>query len=236
MHILDLLQTKGEWIMAFFARLPRLAGPLLPVVNEAVSLSTPWGRKLALLNELADILDRTMVADGIIDPHPKFTGSDTSGYRLLEHAYAEIIQKLPAEIKTIVPVWDQIYLEQFFLPGDYNYTQQILLDAYHKGMRFEHVPVTFRKRETGESFISLSYPFKVLSQMVLVLTGVKPMKIFAPLGLFFLAVALGVFLWEIAGWMVGDAVKPVRSVNQPVGTPSFSLKAFIMNSRIRSSS
>ena len=40
-------------------------------------------------------------------------GSASSGYRLLEHAYAEIIQKLPAEIKTIVPVWDQIYLEQF---------------------------------------------------------------------------------------------------------------------------
>ncbi len=102
-----------KWIMAFFERLPRLAEPLLPVVNEAVSLSTPWERKLALLNEMADILDGTMVADGIIEPHPKFTGSASSGYRLLEHAYAEIIQKLPEEIKTIVPVWDQIYLEQF---------------------------------------------------------------------------------------------------------------------------
>ena len=54
-----------------------------------------------------------MVADGIIKPHPKFTGSPTSGYRLLEHAYAEIIQGLPDEIKTIIPVWDQIYLEEF---------------------------------------------------------------------------------------------------------------------------
>jgi len=32
---------------------------------------------------------------------------------LLEHAYAELIQAVPEEIKTVVPVWDQIYLEQF---------------------------------------------------------------------------------------------------------------------------
>ena len=118
----------------------------------------------------------------------------------------------------------QVYLDQFYLPGDYNYTQQILLDAYHKGMRFEHVPVTFRKRETGQSFISLSYPFKVLSQMVLVLTGVKPMKIFAPLGLFFVAVAAGVFFWEFGGWLFGNAVKPVRSVNFVLGTGLFGLQ------------
>jgi glycosyltransferase involved in cell wall biosynthesis len=118
----------------------------------------------------------------------------------------------------------RVYLEQFFLPGDYNYTQQILLDAYHKGMRFEHVPVTFRKRETGRSFVSLSYPLKALSQMVLVLTGVKPMKVFAPLGLFFLAVACAVFFWELAIWFVGDAVKPVRSVNLVLGTGLFGLQ------------
>jgi hypothetical protein len=31
----------------------------------------------------------------------------------MEHAYAEIIQGLPQEIQTIVPVWDQVYLERF---------------------------------------------------------------------------------------------------------------------------
>lgn len=46
-------------------------------------------------------------------PHPKYRASPTSGYRLLEHAYAELIQKLPEEIKTVVPVWDQINLEEF---------------------------------------------------------------------------------------------------------------------------
>jgi hypothetical protein len=102
-----------KWLMAYFEQLPRLATPLLPLVNEAVKLTTSWERKLELLHQLSDILDQTMIADGIIQPHGKYAVSPTSGYRLMEHAYAEIIQGLPAEIKTIVPVWDQIYLESF---------------------------------------------------------------------------------------------------------------------------
>jgi len=102
-----------KWLMAYFEKLPRLAKPMLPLVSEAVKLSTSWERKLELLHQITDILDETMVADGIIKPHPKFAVSPTSGYRLMEHAYAEIIQGLPQEIKTIVPIWDQIYLEEF---------------------------------------------------------------------------------------------------------------------------
>ena len=102
-----------KWLMAYLERLPRLAKPLLPLVQEAVKLSTPWERKLELLHQLADVLDQTMVADGIIKPHPRFQESPTSGYRLMEHAYAEIIQGLPDEIKTVVPVWDQVYMEEF---------------------------------------------------------------------------------------------------------------------------
>lgn len=102
-----------KWIMAYFAELPRLARPLTPLVDEAVRLNTSWARKLELLDRMADILDETMVEDGLIAPHPRFKPSSTSGYRLLEHAYAELIQKLPGEIKTVVPVWDQVYLEEF---------------------------------------------------------------------------------------------------------------------------
>ncbi len=102
-----------KWLMAYFERLPRLADPLLPLVIEAVSLTSSWERKLELLHQISDVLDETMVADGIIKPHPKFTSSPTSGYRLMEHAYAEIIKGLPAEIQTVVPVWDQVYFERF---------------------------------------------------------------------------------------------------------------------------
>jgi hypothetical protein len=102
-----------KWIMEEFKRLPRLYEPLHPLVDAAVELSTPWERKLELLDSMADVLDAAMVSDGLIRPHPKFAGTPTSGYRLLEHAYAELIQTAPPEIKTIVPQWDQVYLEQF---------------------------------------------------------------------------------------------------------------------------
>lgn len=102
-----------KWTMAHFVHLPRLAAPLRPLVDEAVSLATPWPRKLALLNQMADVLDQTMVADGIVPPHPRYRPSPTSGYRLLEHDYAEILKRLPAELRTIVPVWDQVYMEEF---------------------------------------------------------------------------------------------------------------------------
>ena len=39
--------------------------------------------------------------------------SPTSGYRLLEHAYAELIRGLPDPLKGVVPVWDQVHLESF---------------------------------------------------------------------------------------------------------------------------
>jgi len=105
------------------------------------------------------------------------------------------------------------YLEVFYIPGDYNYTQQILLDAYHKNMRFAHVPVTFRKRETGKSFVSLKYPFIVLFQILMLLIGVKPIKIFGSLGLFFLSLALVITAKEMTQWLFYDAIKPVVHVN-----------------------
>ncbi len=102
-----------KWTLAYFRRLPRLAARLGRLVDEAVRLSTPWERKLELLDQMSDVFDATMVEDGILQPHPKFKGSATSGYRLMERAYAEILKGLPDEIKTVVPVWDQIYLERF---------------------------------------------------------------------------------------------------------------------------
>jgi glycosyltransferase involved in cell wall biosynthesis len=109
------------------------------------------------------------------------------------------------------------YLGVYRIPGDYNYTQQILLDAYHKGMRFAHVDVSFRQRETGKSFISYKYPFKVLPQIFWVIVGIKPMKIFGPLGSLFLLVSLAVGTVEIALWIIGLTQKPVLHVNAVQG-------------------
>lgn len=109
------------------------------------------------------------------------------------------------------------YLSVFSLPGDYNYTQQILLDSYHKGMRFAHVDVSFRKRVTGKSFISLKYPFKVGFQILMVLVIVEPMKIFGTIGLLFLSTGLVVFLTELTLYFLGYNPKPVVHVNAVLG-------------------
>lgn len=115
-----------KWLMAYFRRLPRMHERLAPIVEEAAALSTPWPRKLALLDQMSDVLDQALVEDGVIAPHPRFQAHPTSGYRLLEHAYAEIIQALPEEIKTAVPVWDQVYLERFHS----GYVDSIPLDEW----------------------------------------------------------------------------------------------------------
>jgi glycosyltransferase involved in cell wall biosynthesis len=45
---------------------------------------------------------------------------------------------------------------------DYNYAQVLTLDLLRKGMRMEEVPIRYRVREHGESFVRWSYPAKVL--------------------------------------------------------------------------
>lgn len=120
---------------------------------------------------------------------------------------------------------NQAFLTNFYLPGDYNYTQQLLLDGYHRGMRFAHVPVTFRARTSGKSFVSLKYPLKVLPQILMVLIGVKPMRVFGPIGLVFLLTAVGIFTVEFGMWLRGDATKPVVHVNALLGCLTFGLHA-----------
>ena len=110
------------------------------------------------------------------------------------------------------------YLKGFYLPGDYNYTQQILLNSYHIGMRFAHVDVEFRKRETGKSFISYKYPFKVVPQILQIVIGIKPLKFFTPIALFFIFIATIVGGVELIQWLVGSAPKPIEHVNLVMGS------------------
>src|SRR5205807_423744 len=50
-----------KWLMEDFKRLPRLYAPLFPLVEEAVRLTVGWERKLELLEQMAVLLDETMV-------------------------------------------------------------------------------------------------------------------------------------------------------------------------------
>lgn len=44
---------------------------------------------------------------------------------------------------------------------DYNYAQVLTLDLLHKGMRMAEVPITYRKRSAGASFITVEYLWRV---------------------------------------------------------------------------
>ena len=116
------------------------------------------------------------------------------------------------------------FINNFYLPGDYNYTQQILLDACHRGLRFSHVSVSFDKRDTGKSFISLSYPLKVIPQIVQVIIGIKPLRVFGPIGGGFLALGIFIFLYEIILYLLGYTDKPVESVNLVLGSCLFGVQ------------
>ena len=115
------------------------------------------------------------------------------------------------------------FLTNFYLPGDYNYTQQILLNAYHRHLRFDHVPVTFKRRDSGKSFVSFIYPFKVIPQIIQVIIGIKPLKIFGPIGWFFLSMSFIVFTYQIILFFLNSAEKPVENVNFVLGSFLFGL-------------
>lgn len=119
---------------------------------------------------------------------------------------------------------DKGYFVDSYLPGNYNYTQQILLNAYHQGLRFTHVPVAFKKRESGKSFVSLRYPFKVLPQILMVLIGVRPLMVFGSIGSAFILLGGGIFTWQITSWLLGVGDKPVANPNLVLGLGLFGMQ------------
>ena len=118
---------------------------------------------------------------------------------------------------------NRAYLDRFFLPGDYNDPQQILLDAWLKGLRFAQTPIAFNARTSGRSFISFKYPFKVLPQILLLLVLARPLKVFLPLAGLFLAIAFVLFGLELVLWLLGSTSKPVEHVNLVLGLALFGI-------------
>lgn len=102
-----------KWLYPLFQKLPKIAPDMDPLIREAVEAQTGWERRIELMEQAHTLLDTFMVDTGIIEAHPRFMPSATAGYRILEHAYQELIQKSPEEIKTHVPLWDQKFLEEF---------------------------------------------------------------------------------------------------------------------------
>ncbi|MCH2115063.1 MAG: DUF4037 domain-containing protein [Pirellulales bacterium] len=105
--------SYDKWLYPLFCKLPRVAPEMRPLIDEAVEPETSWSRRIELFECAHDLVDQSLVQQSIIQPHPPFARSETSGYRLLEHAYGELCRELPADLLAHVPLCDQKYFESF---------------------------------------------------------------------------------------------------------------------------
>ena len=76
----------------------------------------------------------------------------------------------------------------------------------------------------GTSFISLRYPFKVISQILIAIASVRPLMIFVPVGIFFLGLGGIVFVWQLSDWLLFGALRPIQNVNLVLGSLLFGLQ------------
>ena len=103
----------NKWLYTLFKKLPRLASDIDPFIVEMTQGDTSWERRIALFEDIHDILDNDMVEQGLISAHVQYDKSPTCSYRILEGAYGDLCRQLPVDLLKHVPLWDQVYLEQF---------------------------------------------------------------------------------------------------------------------------
>lgn len=101
--------------------------------------------------------------------------------------------------------------------GNYNYTQQILLSARINHMTFGSVDIKFKKRQKGNSFVSLKYIYKVLGQILILLMAYKPLRVFGSLAFVFLFTAFTIITIQSIDWILGNSSKVVQNVNLVLG-------------------
>jgi hypothetical protein len=102
-----------KWLYPCFVRLEKLAPEMTPLIEESTQSDTSWERRIAIFEQLHTLLDAFMIELGLVTPHPKFKSHESSGYRLLERCYQELIKSVPEELVAHPPLCDQKFLERF---------------------------------------------------------------------------------------------------------------------------
>ena len=110
------------------------------------------------------------------------------------------------------------FLSNVTIFSDYNYTQQVLYSSYLAGLRFKQVPIQFNEREFGQSFVKLSYPFKAMFQIILLMITKNPMKTFGLLSSIFITTSLVVSFFDLSSYFLGTSPKPIMKVNLVLGS------------------
>lgn len=102
--------------------------------------------------------------------------------------------------------------------SDFNYTQQVLYSSYIGGLRFSQVAINFNERQFGSSFVKLSYPFKAIFQIILLMITKNPMKSFGFFSAIFLTISIGATFYDLINYLSGLTSKPIMKVNLVLGT------------------
>lgn len=112
---------------------------------------------------------------------------------------------------------NKYFLRNFYILTNYNYTQQVLYSSYLAGLKFTQVPITFRERVHGESFVKFSYPVKALFQILLMILIKKPLSIFGNSGIISIFLALIMTANQLINFFNGNSSKPIENVNFVLG-------------------
>lgn len=124
----------------------------------------------------------------------RFTGEITYKMPLIRYAgnkfFTWLTNKLTSykisDAQTGMMACGKKYMSVFEIHGNYNCAQQLLIDAYHKNMRYTEVPVIFHARAAGKSFVTLKYPFYVTANILRTIIYANPLKVFSITGLSFI--------------------------------------------------
>ncbi len=109
------------------------------------------------------------------------------------------------------------FLNNYYILTNYNYTQQVLYSSYLAGLRFLQIPISFEERIHGESFVKLSYPFKAILQIFLMMVMKKPLSIFGNIGLIMISAAVFISTTQILQYLNNDSFRPIENVNLVLG-------------------
>jgi glycosyltransferase involved in cell wall biosynthesis len=86
--------------------------------------------------------------------------------RLGNHAFTALLVLLTGRLmtdgQTGIRAFSREAADRAEIVHDYNYAQVLTLDLLRKGFAMEEVPIRYRVREHGESFVDWRYPARVL--------------------------------------------------------------------------
>ena len=97
------------------------------------------------------------------------------------------------------------YLSDFYIFGNFNAAQQILLDSKIRKLKFEQIDINLQTRNAGDSFIGIRYPIYVITSMIGLLLYRKYSTYLMIPGLFLLIIGLSLFAYNIFIWFTGTA-------------------------------